>query len=331
MAPYGLGRRLQVGESVKRCHIAILITLLGACQSDPSPNPSVRSTAAGPTDGAPSQVPNGPPVPSKRQALGQLFAKAHHLDTVLGRRRAAVALYRQVTAAQGPDDRVKALAHLRLAELCRFRGDRRCAMAELDWLINRARKHPQLARRAEIAMVGMLHPQAGKWSALTRGPPVGFTTLEGVPGEVSFQFREAEKAVLKYVRVRLALRMHNVDAVLKRKRGALFVAIKAYEPLLQSKLPNGVAAALFRQGSLHQDYAEVLGRVRVPDEFLPRVAAKLRARLHGESVSHFKSAIERYRRAMLIGDVAAERWRRSAAQFEARLRGVTRRRPGAPR
>jgi hypothetical protein len=123
--------------------------------------------------------------------------------------------------------------------------------------------------------------------------------------------------------------MHNVDAVRSLKRVRLNAARKAYEPLLQSRLPNVKAAALFRQGSLHQDYAEALGRVRVPEEFLPREAAKLRAKLHVESVSHFRAALARYKSVRQISDVGAERWRRAARQFEDQLARLVRRRPAS--
>jgi hypothetical protein len=232
-----------------------------------------------------------------------------------------------LTRIPGDDLRVKALAHLRLGELCRLRQDRRCAMAELDWIINRAARHPALARRAERTMVRLLHPQAGKMSALTRGPPVGFTALMQVDAETATQFQAAEQALLRYVRVRLSFRMHNVDAVRNLKRVRLNAALKGYEALRKSRLPNVKAAALFRQGSLHQDYAEALGRVRVPEEFLPREAAKLRAKLHVESVSHFRAALEQYRQVRQIRDVAAERWRGAARQFEDQLARLVRRRP----
>jgi hypothetical protein len=256
-----------------------------------------------------------------------IFARAHHLDSVLGDQAVAEKLYRKLTRIPGDELRVQALAHLRLAELCRLRRDRRCAMAELDWLINRAARHPELAQRAERTMVRLLHPQAGKMSALTRGPPVGFTSLVQVPAAATERFGSAEQALLRYVRVRLSFRMHNVDAVRSLKRMRLNAALKAYDPLRQSRLPNVKAAALFRQGSLHQDYAEALGRVRVPEEFLPQEAAKLRAKLHAESVSHFRSALERYRKVRQIVDVAAERWRRAAKQFEDQLARLVRRRP----
>jgi hypothetical protein len=261
--------------------------------------------------------------------LEKLFARAHHLDAVLGDQAAAEKLYRKITGIPGEDLRVGALAHLRLAELCRLRQDRTCAMAELDWLINRATVHPDLAQRAERTMVRLLHPQAGKMSALTRGPPVGFTSLVQVPAAAAKQFGLAEKALLRYVRVRLAFRMHNVDAVRSLKRVRLNAALKAYDSLRSSSLPNVKAAALFRQGSLHQDYAEGLGRVRVPEEFLPREAAKLRAKLHVESVTHFRSALERYRAVRQIADVAAERWRRAAKKFVEQLARLVRWRPAS--
>ena len=200
-------------------------------------------------------------------------------------------------------------------------------MTELDWLINRAARHPELAQRAERTMVRLLHPQAGKMSALTRGPPAGFTSLVQVPSTAAKQFQSAEQALLRYVRVRLSFRMDNVDAVRSLKRVRLNAALKAYDVLRKSSLPNVKAAALFRQGSLHQDYAEALGRVRVPEEFLPREAAKLRAKLHVESVAHFRSALERYRAVRQIADVAAERWRRAAKQFVDQLARLVRRRP----
>lgn len=264
-----------------------------------------------------------------RSAAQMLFARAHHLDSVLADQAAAEKLYRKLTRMPGDGFRVQGLAHLRLAELCRLRGDRRCAMAELDWLINRAARHPELAQRAERAMVRLLHPQGGKMSAITRGPPVGFTTLVQVPATAAKQFQSAEKALLRYVRVRLSFRMHNVDAVRSLKRVQLNAALKAYDALGKSRLPNAKAAALFRQGSLHQDYAEALGRVRVPEEFLPREAAKLRAKLHVESVAHFRSALKRYRAVLQIADVAAERWRRAAKKFVDQLARLVRWRPGA--
>ncbi len=261
-----------------------------------------------------------------RRALRQRFARAYHLDTVLGQQSQAARLYREIIEQGDRTRHVVALAHLRLAALCRANKDRRCAMRELDWLINQARLHPALARRAERQMVDLLHPQAGRVSALTRGPPVSFTRLRQVPPDVAQGFRDAEKELLRYARVSLSPQLHNVDAVVNRKRAAMTTAVKAYAKLLESPFPNAVAAALFRQGSLYQDFAEALGRVRLPEELLPRVAARLRARFHAESVVHFRSALERYRKAAAIDDVIAERWRQAAAQSEAQLGRMTRRR-----
>ncbi len=263
-----------------------------------------------------------------RSEAERAFARAHHLDSVLGDLAAAQALYRQLTHVGRDDLRVKALAYLRLAELCRLRGDRRRAMKDLDWLINRSEMHPDLARRAERLMVRLLHPQVGKMSALTRGPPVGFTALAAVPASVARRFQRAEQALVRYVRVRLSFRMHNLDAVRELKQLRLAVALKAYEALGRSSLPNVKAAALFRLGSLHQDYAEALVRVRVPEEFLPREAAKLRARLHVESVAHFRRALARYKQVRQVSDVSAERWRRAARQLQEQLVRLLRRRLG---
>jgi len=308
-----------------------VILFCGACQSSNYSRPEgATRTDAGTSPGTTGRL---SAAGRARSAAESLFARAHHLDSVLGDQAAAEKLYRKLTqrlsGIPGDDLRVQALAHLRLADLCRLRRDRRCAMAELDWLINRAARHPDLAQRAERTMVRLLHPQAGKMSALTRGPPAGFTSLVQVPGAAATQFQSAEKALLRYVRVRLSFRMHNVDAVRSLKRARLNAALKAYEPLRKSRLPNVKAAAFFRQGSLHQDYAEALGRVQVPEEFLPREAAKLRAKLHVESVSHFRSALERYRAVRQIADVAADRWRRAAKQFVDQLARLVRRRPGA--
>jgi hypothetical protein len=261
-----------------------------------------------------------------RRRLRQRFARAYHLDAVLGRQSEAQRLYRRILVEGDRSLRVVALAHLRLAALCRATKDRRCAMQELDWLINHARLHPDLARRAEREMVDLLHPQAGRVSALTRGPPVSFTRLRQVPPDVAQDFREAEKELLRYARLSLTPQLHNVDAVVNRKRVALGNAIKAYADLLKSPFPNAEAAALFRQGSLHQDFAEALGRMRLPEELLPRVAARLRARFHAESVVHFRNALRRYHQAAAIEDVIAERWRQAAAQAEAQLGRMTRRR-----
>ena len=129
-------------------------------------------------------------------------------------------------------------------------------------IISHSADHPRLARRAESAMVRLLHPRAGKRSVLTRGPLVGYTTLVQVPGEVTTRFHAAEQALLRYVGVRFAFRMHNVDAVRTLKRVRLNAAVKAYERLKSSGLPNVLAAALFRQGSLHQDYAEALAEAQ---------------------------------------------------------------------
>jgi len=304
---------------------SLMFLLLGACQGSDDSRPEV-------TPGLDARVPPGvggrlTAEGRARAAAEMLFARAHHLDSVLGDLAAAEKLYRKLTTLPGDELRVRALAHLRLAELCRLRQDRRCAMAELDWLINRAARHPTLAQRAERTMVRLLHPQAGKMSALTRGPPVGFTSLVQVPVAAANQFQLAEKALLRYVRVRLSFRMHNVDAVRSLKRVRLNAALKAYDALRKSSVPNVKAAALFRQGSLHQDYAEALGRVRVPEEFLPREAVKLRAKLHVESVSHFRSALARYRAVRQIADVAAERWRRAATKFVDQLARLVRRRP----
>lgn len=302
-----------------------MVLLCVACQPGGDPHP-VAPAEADAQAGA-HQAWHPSPGGQARAAAERLFARAHHLDSVLGEHPAAEKLYRTLTKLPGDDLPVLALAHLRLAELCRLRQDRRCAMVELDWIINRATHHPALAQRAERTMVRLLHPQAGKSSALTRGPPVGFTTLLQVDGRAMELFQAAEQALLRYVRVRLSFRMHNVDAVRTLKRVRLTNALKAYDTLRQSRLPNAKAAALFRQGSLHQDYAEALGRVRVPEEFLPREAAKLRAKLHVESVSHFRSALERYRQVRQIADVAAERWRRAAKHFEDQLARLVRRRP----
>ncbi len=303
---------------------ALMILLMSGCQ------PTEQGQRVPPRNDArvePSVM--GQPTPGERarSAAQKLFARAHHLDSVVGDYAAAEKLYRKLTGLPGSELRVQALAHLRLAELCRLRQDRRCAMVELDWLINRATRHPGLARRAERTMVRLLHPQAGKMTALTRGPPVGFTSLIQVDLEATGQFQRAEQTLLRYVRVRLSFRMHNVDAVRGLKRARLTAALKAYEALRQSRLPNVKAAALFRQGSLHQDYAEALGGVRVPQEFLPREAAKLRAKLHVESVTHFRSALARYKQVSQITDVGAERWRRAAKQFEDQLARLVRRRP----
>ena len=300
-------------------------TLVCACSTSGGPAPSASKARDG------GAIVGGDALVSAGRgdvaAVQKLFARAHHLDTVLGQRERAEVLYRKVAASRGLELEAVALAHLRIAELCRLRKDRPCAMRELDWLINRAQQYPALARRAVNALVRLLHPQAGKMSALTRGPPVSFTTLEQVPADVSEQFHVAEKALLAYVRVRLVFRMHNVDAVRKHKRARLNAALKAYSVLQQSRSPSALAASHFRQGSLHQDYAEALGRVQVPEAFLPREAAKLRGKFHVESVAHFQHAIERYRKVMAIRDVAAERWRRAAVQLEARLARVARRRP----
>jgi len=305
----------------------VLCLLMCACQGGDEARPNaaqqwdtgVRAT----TPALPSRVRRA------RSAAETLFARAHHLDAVLGDLAAAEKLYRKITGIPGDGLRVQALAHYRLAELCRLRQNRPCAMAELDWIINRAMIHPDLAQRSERTMVRLLHPQAGKMSALTRGPPVGFTSLVQVDAAAAKQFQLAEKELLRYVRVRLSFRMHNVDAVRTLKRVRLNAALKAYDPLRKSRLPNVKAAALFRQGSLHQDYAEGLGRVRVPEEFLPREAAKLRAKLHVESVPHFRSALERYRAVRHIADVAAERWRRAAKQFVEQLARLVRWRPAS--
>lgn len=304
---------------------APIVLLCVACQ--PAGDPPSVAPAEPDAQVAPRRAGRPGPGGHARAAAQKLFARAHHLDSVLGDYQGAQKLYRALTKLPGDELRVQALAHLRLAELCRLRLDRGCAMAELDWVINRATRHPALAQQAERTMVRLLHPQAGKMSALTRGPPVGFTALLQVGSDTTELFKAAEQALLRYVRARLSFRMHNVDAVRTLKRVRLNNALKAYGVLRQSRLPNAKAAALFRQGSLHQDYAEALGRVRVPEEFLPREAAKLRAKLHVESVSHFRSALARYRQVRQIADVAAERWRRAAKQFEEQLARLVRRRP----
>jgi hypothetical protein len=260
----------------------------------------------------------------------ELLARAHLLDAVAGDRATAERLYRELASAAGPPTRARALARLRLAELHRERGDTRAALAELDWVLGRVKRFPDLARQAEAVLVDVLHPQVGRQSALTRGPPVGVTSLEDVPAELEAQFRAAEKGVLDYVRVRLTFQIHNVDAVLGHKRAMLQAAEKGYEPLLRSQHPVAVAAARFRQGSLHQDFAEELGRARLPEAFLPAVAAPLRARIHRESGEHLRQAAEAYRQAMAVADVTAERWRREAATLEAQLARVLRRLPPAP-
>ncbi|MFH2009779.1 MAG: hypothetical protein ABI333_24505 [bacterium] len=314
------------------CTTWCALSTWGACSTSGEPSPGASTARDGE---ATARMEGGAQVSASRgdaAAVQRLFAKAHHLDAVLGQRTQAEALYRRVVAASESDLEVQALAHLRLAELCRLRADRRCAMRELDWLINRARRYPALAKRAVNSLVRLLHPQAGKMSALTRGPPVSFTTLEQVPADVAEQFHMAEKELLAYVRVRLVLRMHNVDAVRTHKRARLNAALKAYAVLQQSRSPSALAASFFRQGSLHQDYAEALGRVQVPEAFLPREAAKLRGKFHAESVTHFQQAVELYRKVIAIRDVAAERWRGAAIQLEAKLARIARRRPaGAAR
>jgi tetratricopeptide (TPR) repeat protein len=268
------------------------------------------------------------PGPAKSDEVGQLFARAYHLDNLMGMPGEAEPLYQRVAREGRPAQRETALAQLRIATLCRIRGDRRCAMGALDWLINNADRHPSLARYAEQEMVELLHPQAGHSSALTRGPPVSFTRLLQVPAEVGKQFRDAEQALLKYVRVPLAPQLHNVDAVVAVKRGALLSAIRAYDPLSKSQFQNAVASGLFRQGSIHQDFAEALGRLKLPDELLAPVAARLRVKFHTESVTHFRSALEHYRKAAAIADPSAERWRQAAALAEAQLGRLARRQPG---
>lgn len=295
-----------------------------ACGQEPPPRPPVLPDAG--LGGEPGQNGSVSAAARRRARLQQLFARAYHLDTVLGQVAKAKTLYQRILKLGVKRDREVAQAHLRLAALCRAEANRRCAMAELDWLINHARIHPDLARRAERDMVDLLHPQAGRASALTRGPPVSFTRLQQVPPDVAQQFRDAEKSLLDYVRVSLTPQLHNVDAVVNRKRVIFLNAVRAYERLVKSPYPNVQAAALFRQGSLHQDFAEALGRVRLPSELLTRVANRIRARLHAESVVHFKSALERYRKAASIGDVIAERWRQAAAQSEAQLGRMTWRR-----
>ncbi len=297
---------------------AVVAVLLGlSCGDKTPPQPPVLPDGGLlPSSGQPSSVSD---AARRRAQVQKHFAQAYHLDTVRGQIAKAEVLYRKVTKEGQLKDREVALSHLRLATLCRARAERRCAMTELDWLINHARLHPALARRAEREMVDLLHPQAGRVSALTRGPPVSFTRLQQVPPDVALEFRDAEKALLRYVRVPLALQLHNVDAVLNRKRVMFLNAIHAYERLVKSPLPNVQAAALFRQGSLHQDLAEALGRARLPSELLSKVAGRIRARLHAESVVHFKAALELYRKASGIRDVIAERWRQAAAQAEARL------------
>lgn len=311
----------------------LVVTLLLGCDGETPPPVAPLPDAgllggrgAGAGDGGARHDGAGTTAARARRALRERFARAYHLDTVLGREPAAERLYRRILDQGERTHHVVALSHLRLAALCRARRDRRCAMRELDWLINHARLHPALARRAERQMVDLLHPQAGRVSALTRGPPVSFTRLRQVPPDVAQAFRDAEKEVLRYARVPLAPQLHNVDAVVNRKRAALNSAIKAYATLLESPFPNAVAGALFRQGSLYQDFAEALGRVRLPEELLPRVASRLRARFHAESVVHFRSALERYHKAAAIDDVIAERWRQAAAQSEAQLGRLTRRR-----
>lgn len=307
--------------------LAGLLGLAVACRSSspPAPRPTQRSDqVTGPAVDASGL----PPARSPADTPGQLFARAHHLDVVLGRTKAAEKLYRRAVDRKDTGQRLRALVHLRLAELCQLRKDRHCALTELDQVILHAARHPELARQAEVALVGLLHPQAGRSSALKRGPRVGFTSLQGVPLELERSFRRAEKRLLGYVRVPLTLQIHNYEEVLRRKRGALVTAVRSYEPLLKAQSPNAVAAGLFRQGSLYQDYAELLGRVRVPG-LLPRLAAKLRAQIYAESVAYLKLAVERYRKAMAVKDVAAERWRRAAARAEAQLsRAMPRRRAG---
>lgn len=318
----------------------------GGAPADPVPHkgavPAPLSDGAGPAsrdDGAvPASVGDGAVLasgsdggasaPARVEEIRRLFARAYHLDNLLGRSSEAEPLYLQVAAEGPPHLHETALAQLRVATLCRTRGDRRCAMAALDWLIKHAARHPTLARHAEHEMVELLHPQAGPASALTRGPPVSFTRLHQVPAEEGGQFRDAEQALLLYVRVPLSPQLHNVDAVVAVKRGALLTAIRAYDPLVKSQFRNAVAAGLFRQGSLHQDFAEVLGRLRLPDELLAPVAARLRVKFQGESVTHFRAALDHYRRAAAVTDPVAERWRQAAALAEAQLGRFVRRQPG---
>lgn len=307
---------------------AVLCAALAACEAPPAGEPPVLPDASlslgRRVDGGTSGALLG--------ATAALFAQAYHLDTVLGRPAEAEPLYRRVVERGAAAERETALAQVRLAALCRARGDRRGAMKALDWIVSHARLHPALARTAEREIVDMLHPQAGRVSALTRGPPVSFTRLQQVPETLAGAFRDAEQQILRYVRAPLSPQLHNVDGVVAAKRGLLLTAVRAYEPLAASQFPNAVAAALFRQGSLHQDYAEALGRMRLPEELLPRVATHLRVRFHSESVTHFRAALEHYRRAAAVTDVTAERWRQAAALAEAQLGRFTRRRsPLGPR
>lgn len=305
--------------------LVLLACLTGAgCRPDvasEAPSPGTASILRPRSDG-------GLVTPSPADEIQRLFAHAYHLDAILGRTTEAEALYRQILARGASDLRETGLAQLRIATLCRARGDRRCAMTALDWLITHASHHPTLARTAEHEMVELLHPQAGAASALTRGPPVSFTRLQQVPSEMVRLFRDAEQELLRYLRVPLAPQLHNVDAVVAHKRGALLKAVRAYDVLVRSKYQNAVAAGLFRQGSLHQDFAEALGRLRLPDELLARVASGLRLKFHAESVTHLSTALELYRRAAAVSDVAAERWRQAAAQAETQLGRFARRQPG---
>lgn len=323
------------------CVAGASLVVLGSfstCEGGPGPGaPMPGASTLGPEASAPGTSsalhdasgasPDAAVHGGEAPGLQGLFAEAYHLDAILGEPGKAEPIYEQIIKEGSVHHRETALSHLRLAALCQARGDQRCAMQFLDWLINHARQHPDLARAAEQEMVDLLHPQAGRVSALTRGPPASFTRLLDVPSELASQFRDAEQALLRFVRASLAPQLHNMDAVVSAKRGALVAAIRAYDPLVRSQYENAKAAGLFRQGSLHQDFAEALGRLRLPEELLPRVAAQLRRRFHAESVTHFRAAVEHYRSAAAVTDVAAEPWRQAAAQGEAQLGRFARRVP----